>query len=315
MALIECPECKKQISDQADSCPGCGYPVIGKQIGVKPKSMDKTKTLLSSSINICYKNYFKILLYSLGLHMILLANIYLFLFYIPQKSGCFLMIILGIPSLYIQSSLWYGYFELLLKIAKSQSSRFVDIFKCFSAWKLKTTAFLISALLTLATYVLIMLLLVNLFGDGFGRTEIGGAIYMPIKTTIFVLGMYYYYLLASGFVSAKSGLKIVAYGALKNAKALVMANVILVVLYRLPLTFFIDQSYLLYKHPYQWGEVDYINAIPLLAAFVYYSFVYVLGISIMISLFVKIFGKNINLKPMSRYNTVRGIIFGKEINH
>jgi len=27
MALIECPECKKQISDQADSCPGCGYPV------------------------------------------------------------------------------------------------------------------------------------------------------------------------------------------------------------------------------------------------------------------------------------------------
>lgn len=24
MALIECPECKKQISDQAAACPGCG---------------------------------------------------------------------------------------------------------------------------------------------------------------------------------------------------------------------------------------------------------------------------------------------------
>ena len=24
MALIECAECKKQISDQADACPGCG---------------------------------------------------------------------------------------------------------------------------------------------------------------------------------------------------------------------------------------------------------------------------------------------------
>lgn len=27
MALIECPECKKQISDKAVSCPNCGYPL------------------------------------------------------------------------------------------------------------------------------------------------------------------------------------------------------------------------------------------------------------------------------------------------
>ena len=25
MALIECPDCKKQVSDTAPSCPGCGY--------------------------------------------------------------------------------------------------------------------------------------------------------------------------------------------------------------------------------------------------------------------------------------------------
>lgn len=27
MALIECPECKKEISDKATSCPNCGYPI------------------------------------------------------------------------------------------------------------------------------------------------------------------------------------------------------------------------------------------------------------------------------------------------
>jgi hypothetical protein len=28
MALINCPECKNQISDLAESCPNCGYPLI-----------------------------------------------------------------------------------------------------------------------------------------------------------------------------------------------------------------------------------------------------------------------------------------------
>lgn len=27
MALIKCPECGKEISDKAKSCPGCGYPI------------------------------------------------------------------------------------------------------------------------------------------------------------------------------------------------------------------------------------------------------------------------------------------------
>jgi len=34
MALIECPECKKQISDAAESCPSCGYPL--KRGPIKP---------------------------------------------------------------------------------------------------------------------------------------------------------------------------------------------------------------------------------------------------------------------------------------
>src|SRR6516225_4694134 len=29
MALIPCPECRRQVSDRARSCPGCGYPLDG----------------------------------------------------------------------------------------------------------------------------------------------------------------------------------------------------------------------------------------------------------------------------------------------
>lgn len=29
MALITCPECSKSVSDQAKSCPGCGFPIAG----------------------------------------------------------------------------------------------------------------------------------------------------------------------------------------------------------------------------------------------------------------------------------------------
>lgn len=31
MALIKCPECGKEISDAAESCPNCGYPIKGQQ--------------------------------------------------------------------------------------------------------------------------------------------------------------------------------------------------------------------------------------------------------------------------------------------
>lgn len=29
MALIRCPECGKEISDKAEACPNCGYPIAG----------------------------------------------------------------------------------------------------------------------------------------------------------------------------------------------------------------------------------------------------------------------------------------------
>ena len=31
MALIECPECNKEVSDRAISCPHCGFPIADIQ--------------------------------------------------------------------------------------------------------------------------------------------------------------------------------------------------------------------------------------------------------------------------------------------
>lgn len=42
MALINCPECGKEISDKAASCPGCGFPT--KNISPKLQTASKTNS-------------------------------------------------------------------------------------------------------------------------------------------------------------------------------------------------------------------------------------------------------------------------------
>lgn len=53
MALINCPECGKQISDKAANCPNCGYPVIpmppGSGSNQKPASAPQDTPLVRSS--------------------------------------------------------------------------------------------------------------------------------------------------------------------------------------------------------------------------------------------------------------------------
>lgn len=43
MALIKCPECGKEVSDQAESCPNCGYPIFGKVNKYKENNGDENK--------------------------------------------------------------------------------------------------------------------------------------------------------------------------------------------------------------------------------------------------------------------------------
>lgn len=48
MALIKCPECGKEISDQAKSCPGCGY-IINNE----PKQSKSKKKFIPILIGLC----------------------------------------------------------------------------------------------------------------------------------------------------------------------------------------------------------------------------------------------------------------------
>ena len=50
MALITCPECGKQISDQAPACPGCGTPIIAKKIKVH---FWRKRNMISGVANTC----------------------------------------------------------------------------------------------------------------------------------------------------------------------------------------------------------------------------------------------------------------------
>lgn len=45
MALIQCPECGKEISDKTKKCPDCGYP-IKKRVRKQVKEMSFSKTIL-----------------------------------------------------------------------------------------------------------------------------------------------------------------------------------------------------------------------------------------------------------------------------
>ena len=48
MALIECPECKKEISDKAKECPHCGYPLVKKEEKKKQTKKEEPKKRFSS---------------------------------------------------------------------------------------------------------------------------------------------------------------------------------------------------------------------------------------------------------------------------
>lgn len=41
MALIECPECSTEVSDQADACPKCAYPIARPATG-KVQTVEQT---------------------------------------------------------------------------------------------------------------------------------------------------------------------------------------------------------------------------------------------------------------------------------
>jgi hypothetical protein len=51
MAIIECSECNREISDKAENCPGCGAPVNGKQDLSKCPKCGSTKTVSATEMH------------------------------------------------------------------------------------------------------------------------------------------------------------------------------------------------------------------------------------------------------------------------
>lgn len=56
MALIECPDCQKKVSDRAPACPNCGAPIATANAGTSVQTVEQTAkrfklhSLLASSI-------------------------------------------------------------------------------------------------------------------------------------------------------------------------------------------------------------------------------------------------------------------------
>lgn len=59
MALIKCPECGREISDKAASCPGCGCPVSNSSVTGEDKPINELNTGLGKIV--AYEKYIKII--------------------------------------------------------------------------------------------------------------------------------------------------------------------------------------------------------------------------------------------------------------
>ena len=53
MALIKCHDCGKEISNQAASCPGCGYPIASKPTSVKIRCLSDDLHVKRMKFAIC----------------------------------------------------------------------------------------------------------------------------------------------------------------------------------------------------------------------------------------------------------------------
>lgn len=54
MALIICPECGKQISDEAEHCIGCGYPLkylVTEEVQAEQETQKDTRTELEKLVD------------------------------------------------------------------------------------------------------------------------------------------------------------------------------------------------------------------------------------------------------------------------
>lgn len=98
MALISCPECNAEISNQANACPKCAYPIKNSSAKVKVTEVQFTKKKLKIHRTIALTMFY-LGLFSLPLMSILKGNGYGDSYFILLLS--ILWIILPISIIYL----------------------------------------------------------------------------------------------------------------------------------------------------------------------------------------------------------------------
>ena len=95
MALIKCPECSKEVSDKAKTCPHCGYPLTNNE---------KTNTVLVngtkydiSILDLNNNDIAKMLFYKVFVYFLLKSYriVFLYLIYhiLKNQQDCYLVLL------------------------------------------------------------------------------------------------------------------------------------------------------------------------------------------------------------------------------
>lgn len=83
MALINCPECGKEISDKVKACPHCGYPLVEESID---PSIPKPQQVEVTGVRIDKNKSKKIIIYVAGFLVLALIGFFLFKYLSEQKA-------------------------------------------------------------------------------------------------------------------------------------------------------------------------------------------------------------------------------------
>lgn len=99
MALIKCPECGKEISDQAKSCPGCGK-ILKKTIGLKMIIIGIISIIISMLILfIFHRQDIQAQAYDINYNQYLIRNIISNIL----ECGGFILFIIGVIVYFVQN--------------------------------------------------------------------------------------------------------------------------------------------------------------------------------------------------------------------
>lgn len=88
MALVKCPECEKEVSSEAVSCPNCGYPLKGANAGPSQNQrLNETNTTIGDAVEIGKPKKKKGCLLKIVIFMLVIYGIGIILFIITSKEN------------------------------------------------------------------------------------------------------------------------------------------------------------------------------------------------------------------------------------